>query len=56
MKTTFDLIARARKLLWAAFLLFASAFVVGIANPSQARPMLYPCRYDNTCVTTTIRR
>lgn len=47
-----------RKLLAYALLTFAAAGItLGLnAQPADARPMLNPCTYDNTCVTTTIRR
>lgn len=40
-------------------LLLLIAVLVGVSWPTinaEARPMLNPCTYDNTCTTTTVRR
>lgn len=51
-------ISLGRKLVaYALVTLAAAGITLGLtAQPSDARGMLNPCQYDNTCTTTTVRR
>ena len=53
--TTTSTRRRSSRLTAAAALALLVNVGLGIAQ-SDARPMIQPCSYDNTCITTTIRR